>query len=86
MTGKELIVYILQNDLENEEVFTDDGCTLFMTETEAALALGTGIATVRTMFVLGMLKGFYIDDVLFLLRDNFKPAENEKKGAVNYER
>ena len=85
MTGKELIIYILQNNLEKEEVFGDGGCTLFMSETEAALALGVGVATVRAMFVMGMLKGVYIDGSLLLLRDYFKAAENDEKGAVRNE-
>ena len=37
MTGKELILYILQNNLENEQVFRNGIFIGFMDETETAI-------------------------------------------------
>ena len=43
MTGRELIIYILENDLENEPVFQDDKLIGFLNEREAAVKLNVGI-------------------------------------------
>jgi hypothetical protein len=44
MTGRDLIVYILQNNLENEPVFKDGKFIGFMTEGEAAEKFDVGVA------------------------------------------
>jgi hypothetical protein len=69
MTGKELIIYILQNNLENEEVFNNQKFAIFMSEEEAAVALGVGTGAIRAMFEMGMLKGFAFNNSLFLLKN-----------------
>ena len=45
MTGRELIIYILSNNLENAKVFEDDAFleNLFMSEQEAASKFGVGL-------------------------------------------
>lgn len=60
VTGKELIIYILQNKLENEEVFKDDGFLDFLTEEEAAAKFNVGIETMRLWRRFGMVKGIKI--------------------------
>ena len=47
MTGKELILYILQNNLENTVVMQDGMFIGFMTEEEAAVKFNVGVATIR---------------------------------------
>ena len=56
MTGKELILYILQNDLENTVVLEDGFFVGFMTEKEAAVKFGVGIATIRAWYHCKMLR------------------------------
>lgn len=46
MTGRELIQYILENRLEDEEVCKDGKILGFMTVKETALKFGVGTATV----------------------------------------
>ena len=48
MTGRELIVYILTNGLEDELVFKDGTFLGFMTQVEAAIKFDVGYATVAT--------------------------------------
>lgn len=46
MTGRELIIYILQNGLEDEPVFKDGKFVGFITPDEVAVNAGVGPATV----------------------------------------
>ena len=47
MTGKELIIYILQNNLEDEIVIKDGIFVWLMNEEEAAAKFDVGVATVK---------------------------------------
>lgn len=79
MTGKELIIYILTNDLENEEVINADGIFVgFMGEKEAATKFGVGVATVRAWYTCGYLKGFAVGDSIFFLRNAPDPRSEIK--------
>lgn len=55
MTGRELIIYILQNGLENEEVFKDGKILGYMTIDEAAVRTHFGRATIKAWVEEGML-------------------------------
>lgn len=55
MTGKELIMYILQNNLENEPVIQDGKFVGFITMAEAAAQLGVGDQTVLAWVLLGRI-------------------------------
>ena len=77
MTGKELILYILQNDLENEIVIEDGVFVWLMNEEEAAVKFGVGVATVKAWHVCGMLKGTKIGDHLYFLRNVKDPRVRE---------
>ena len=48
MTGKELILYILENNLEDSEIFKDGRFLDFLTVSEAAVKFNVGEATVKT--------------------------------------
>lgn len=69
MTGKELILYILQNNLENTIVLEDGFFVGFMTEEEAAVKFGVGTATIRAWYYCNMLKGTKIGDTLYFRKD-----------------
>lgn len=79
MTGKELIIYILTNNLENEEVVNPDGIFIgFMGEKEAAAKFGVGVATVRAWYTCGYLKGFAVGDSIFFLSNAVDPRVTTK--------
>jgi hypothetical protein len=69
MTGRDLIVYILQNNLENEPVFKDGKFIGFMTEGEAAEKFDVGVATIRLWFEFGWLNGIKLYDETYILRN-----------------
>lgn len=85
MTGKELILYILQNNLENTTVL--EGCffTGFMTEEEVALKFNVGIATVRAWYHCRMVEGTQISDSLYFRKDIADPRLKLKQewGMIN---
>ena len=68
MTGKELILYILQNNLENEVVFKD-GIFIWLMNEEAAAKFGVGVATIKAWYICGMLSGTKIGNHLYFLRN-----------------
>lgn len=88
MTGKELILYILQNNLENTIVLEDGFFVGFMTEEEAAVKFGVGIANIRAWYSCKMLKGTQIGDSLYFRKDVADPRITIKMGneVMNNER
>jgi hypothetical protein len=66
MNGRELILYILENHLEDEPVFKDGKFIGFVTPAEVAVKQNVGTATVVTWMHQGRLpseavrEGFYI--------------------------
>ena len=77
MTGKELILYILQNNLENEVVFKD-GIFIWLMNEEAAAKFGVGVATIKAWYNCGMLSGTKIGDHLYFLRNANDPRREMK--------
>ena len=80
MTGKELILYILQNDLENEVVIENGVFIGFMTEEEAAIKFGVGVATVRAWYTRKMLNGVKTGDHIYFLRNAPDPRRSVMYG------
>lgn len=67
MTGKELIIYILQNNLEDVE-FTDISVLFpnYYSIEKAAVKLNTGIETVRVLYTLGKLTGIEFNGNIYI--------------------
>lgn len=78
MTGKELILYILQNDLEDVVVIKDGIFVGFMNEEEAAVRFDVGIANIRAWYTCGMLDGTKIGDHLYFLRNVRDPRKGDR--------
>lgn len=66
MTARELIMYILENHLEDEPVFKNGTFIGFMSEADFAKELGFGVATVQTLFDLKMISGVRVGDKLYI--------------------
>lgn len=67
MTGRDLIIYILKNNLEDKPVFLDKGFLNLMTIRDAAVKFEVGIATVRTWFELGVIDGVMVGEDIYIL-------------------
>lgn len=88
MTGKELILYILQNNLEDTVVLKDGFFVGFMTEEEAAVKFNVGVATIRAWYQCKWIKGTQIGDSLYFLQDVADPRntiKNYGKWGMNNE-
>lgn len=71
MTGKDLIIYILKNDLENVDLFKDGKPLGFITEEEAAVKMNVGVATVRAWASIGIVYGIKINDTNYILDGDY---------------
>lgn len=79
MTGRELIVYILSNGLENEPIYENGKLLGFMTPEEAAVKFGVGVATIYILVELKMLDGVRIGDELYIPVHAKYPNEGSKE-------
>lgn len=75
MTGRELIIYILDNNLEDEIVLKDNSVVGLMNEDETAARFGVGVATVKAWYTCGMIKGTKIGDSIFFLKTITDPRK-----------
>lgn len=81
MTGRDLIIYILRNNLEDEILFQDGVFVGLMTEEEAALKFNVGIETIRAWYWTKAIDGIVINDSLYFWRNTTDP----RKVRGNYE-
>ena len=66
MTGRDLIIYILQNGLEDEPIVKDGKFIGFLTVAEAAQKLNVGSTTILTLIHLGKLEGVEIGHTIYI--------------------
>lgn len=66
MTGRDLIVYILQNNLEDEPVFKDGKFIGFLTPSEAAVKFSVSEPTILAWLHLGMLEGAEVNERAYI--------------------
>lgn len=66
MTGRDLIIYILQNNLEDEPIFENGNLIGFMDSDEAALKFNVGSATIEIWCLTGMLPSIMIGDRFYI--------------------
>lgn len=79
MTGRDLIIYILKNNLEDEVVLKDGIFVGFMDEMEAAAKFEVGVETIRVWYTLGVLDGVAFGDTIYFLRDITDPRKGADK-------
>ena len=78
MTGKDLIIYILQNDLVDKPVYENGRLLGFMTVEETAVKFEVGVATILTWIQLETLTALRIGEELFIPIDATNPIEGVK--------
>ena len=66
MTGRDLIIYIMKNNLEDEEVFKDGKFIGFLTDVEVAVKLNVSVATIRALYTMEKLSGFKIGETIYI--------------------
>lgn len=76
MTGRELILYILSNNLEDEQVFKDGRFIGFVTMSDVAKKTNVGLATVCAWVSQGRLDSVAIKDGIYIPANYKSPMEN----------
>ena len=66
MTGRDLIIYVMENNLENEPVYKDGRLLGFLTVTEAAVKFGVGQSTIKALVEKGRRRGTEIGGELYI--------------------
>ena len=66
VTGRELIIYILENGLEDKQIYEDGKIIGFITATEAAEKFKVGLATIKVWVNEGTLDGIRIGEELYI--------------------
>jgi excisionase family DNA binding protein len=77
MTGRELIIYILSNNLEDEPIFEDGRFIGFMSLDEAAEKFDVGVATILAWIALGKLDHLMIGAKMYIPADSERPILGE---------
>ena len=77
MTGRELIIYILENNLEEEPIFEDGRFIGFMTVEEAAERMDVGVATIIAWIALGKLDHLLIGTKFYIPATSVSPNFDE---------
>lgn len=73
MLGRDLIIYILQNGLEDKDIFADGTFLDLMTAREAAAKFGVGVFTVLVWYHNGYVHGIKIGDSVYIFKDAEDP-------------
>lgn len=80
MNGRDLIIYILENHLEDTNMFEDGVFIGFIPANLAAAKLEVGEATIRAWVELGTLKGVYINGQLYIIpTEEIALSSNERR-------
>lgn len=75
MTGRDLIVYILENKLEDRPVFDNGEFLGFVSVAEAAERCGVGIGTVCVWISQGLIYGIKVNDEIYVPANFKSPME-----------
>ncbi len=79
MTGRDLIIYILENHLEDEPVFKDGKLLGFMTVDEAAVQFDVGPETIKAWIALDYIPHIMIGEEFYI---SAKLVQELSKGVV----
>jgi predicted transcriptional regulator len=75
MTGRDLIMYILANGLENEPVFKNGKFIGFVTTTDVAKKSNVGLATVHAWMQQGRLESVAVNEGIYIPANFKSPME-----------
>ena len=72
MTGRDLIIYILENHLEDVEIETK---SFLVPLDKAAVELGCGLAGVKALLSIGKIKGIRINGKYYIFSTEIERAK-----------
>lgn len=77
MTGRDLIIYILENNLEDELIFNEGNLVDFLTVNEVAIRMNVGAATVLTWLNQGKLACVILDSMIYIPAKSYITLQSE---------
>lgn len=80
MTGRELIIYIMENGLEDENVFETEFYRHFPTIESVAIQFNVGVATVETWIDNNCLKAVVCGEKTYILPKSLEKFANRIAG------
>lgn len=80
MTGRDLMMLILEYKLEDVEVIKDGKFIWFMSEEEAAVKFDVGVSTIKAWYACKKLDGIKIGEKLYFLRNVADPRKDDNHG------
>ena len=86
MTGRELIVYILENGLEDEDVFKKGNFVGFVSDGEACEMLNSGLSTIHCLAKVGEIDHIYIKNAGYIPVTDLKRYLKNKEVADKHAR
>ena len=75
MTGRDLIIYILENHLEDVEIFNDETKPFLVPLDKAAVVLGCGLAGVKALLSIGKTKGIRLNGKYYIFSTEIERAK-----------
>jgi hypothetical protein len=78
MNGRELIIYILENGLENESIFSDEFLRFMPTIEKVAVMFNVGVATVQVWVDEGRLDSIEVNDQIYITQTSLNKFAEEK--------
>lgn len=79
MTGRDLILYILENKLEDEPVFEDGRLLGFLNVDQSAIKFEVGTATIKLWYALGVVGGIKIGEEIYIPANTLISIGKEKE-------
>ena len=77
MTGRDLIIYILQNNLEDKLIFEDGNIPGLMTIEEVAKYFDTGTATVKAWIACNFISSVTIGNNVYIPQSALKHSPDK---------
>lgn len=77
MLGRDLVTYIFNNNLMDEEVYQDGKLIGFLSDEEAAAKFDVGTTTIHVWINQGKLDGIRINETVFIPYNSKDPREQE---------
>lgn len=81
MTGRDLILYILEHNLEDEPIFKGGIFLGFWDQNEAAIKFDVGVATIKAWYQVGMLPGIEINGIIYIPANIERPNPSKLKNS-----
>lgn len=83
MDGRELIIYILKNNLEDEEVFSEEFWSRMPSPMTVAIKFKVGVSTVEAWIETRQLDAIKFNGKTFVTPDSLRKFEMSRKEVCN---